>query len=232
MSQVTAAYGYGTVLNGVDVSVDAGQVVSLIGRNGAGKTTTARAIVQELVNITGGSVRFDGCDLVGMPSYKVIRRGIGYVPEDRRVFPSLSVTENLLVPAGTTHGEHAHWTIPRVYELFPQLGEYRTRIAGVMSGGEQQMLSIARSLLTNPRLLLLDEPYEGLAPKIVNEIAAAIRILKSEGIGILISEQSVRTIKECADRVVVIDKGITVFAGTTTELDANPEIARKHLMVA
>ncbi len=232
MSQLTAAYGYGTVLNGVDVSVDAGEVVCLIGRNGAGKTTTARAIVQELVNITSGSVRFDGCNLAGMPSYQVIRRGIGYVPEDRRVFSSLTVAENLLVPVSTTLGRHARWTVARLYELFPQLGEYRSRIAGVMSGGEQQMLSIARSLLTNPRLLLLDEPYEGLAPKIVNEIATAIRILKSEGIGILISEQSVRAINECADRVVVIDKGITVFTGTTFDLDANPEIARKHLMVA
>jgi len=225
-------YRHGPVLNGVDASVGAGEVVCLVGRNGAGKTTTIRAIVQELVNVTGGSVYFDGRSLLGIPSYEVIRRGIGYVPEDRRVFQNLSVEENLLVPVASAEGTHARWTIAKVYELFPQLREYSKRIAGVMSGGEQQMLSIARSLLTNPRLLLLDEPHEGLAPKVVGEIISAINVLKSEGVALLVSEQSVRTIKECADRVIVIDKGATVYTGTPTEFVADPEIARKYLMVA
>ncbi len=232
LSGLAAAYGRGAVLRGVDLSVAEGEVVCLVGRNGVGKTSTMRAIVQELVRITGGSVRFDGRDLAGLRSHEVIRLGVGYVPEDRRVFASLTVAENLRVPVSAAPGGRAHWTIERVYRLFPQLQEYRNRVAGVMSGGEQQMLSIARSLLTNPRLLLLDEPHEGLAPKVVDEIIAALRALKSEGVAMLVSEQSVRTIKECADRVAVIDRGMTVYSGTPAEFEADPEIARRYLMVA
>jgi branched-chain amino acid transport system ATP-binding protein len=231
LSGLAAAYGRGAVLRGVDIAVGTGEVVCLIGRNGVGKTSTLRAIVQELVRVTGGTVRFDGGSLVGLPTHEVIRRGIGYVPEDRRVFASLTVAENLRVPVAPAQGARARWTLERVYALFPQLREYRNRVAGVMSGGEQQMLSIARSLLTNPRLLLLDEPHEGLAPKVVDEIIAALLALKSEGVAMLISEQSVRTIKECADRVSVIDRGMTVYCGTPAEFEANPEIARKYLMV-
>ena len=230
LSRVEAAYGRSAALRGVDVTVNPGEVVCLIGRNGVGKTSTMRAIVQELVHVTAGSVRFDGKNLLGLRSHEVVRRGIGYVPEDRRVFASLTVAENLRVPA--VAASRARWTLDGVYRLFPQLREYRGRVAGVMSGGEQQMLSIARSLLTNPRLLLLDEPHEGLAPKVVEEIIAALLALKSEGVAMLISEQSVRTIKECADRVVVIDRGMTVYDGKPAEFEADPEIARKYLMVA
>ena len=232
LSGLAAAYGRGAVLRGVDGSVAAGEVVCLIGRNGVGKTSTMRAIVQELVHVTGGSVRFDGRNLVGLRSHEVIRLGIGYVPEDRRVFASLTVAENLRVPVASAQGGGARWTLDRVYQLFPQLREYRNRVAGVMSGGEQQMLSIARSLLTNPRLLLLDEPHEGLAPKVIDEIIASLLSLKSEGVAMLISEQSVRTIKECADRVAVIDRGMTVYSGTPAEFEADPEIARRYLMIA
>jgi branched-chain amino acid transport system ATP-binding protein len=216
----------------VSLSVAPGEVVCLIGRNGVGKTSTLRAVVQELIHVTGGAVLLEGESLVGLPPHQVVRRGIGYVPEDRRVFASLTVAENLRVPVSATRGAAARWTIEAVYGLFPQLREYRGRVAGVMSGGEQQMLSIARSLLTNPRLLLLDEPHEGLAPKVVEEIIAALLSLKREGVSMLISEQSVRTIKACADRVYVIDRGVTVFDGTPADFDADPDIARRYLMVS
>jgi len=215
----------------VSLAVAPGEVACLIGRNGVGKTTTLRAIMQELVRVTGGAVLHEGASLVGLPPHEVVRRGIGYVPEDRRVFASLTVAENLRVPVPGAGGAAARWTIESVYELFPQLREYRRRLAGVMSGGEQQMLSIARSLLTNPRLLLLDEPHEGLAPKVIEEIIAALLRLKSQGVAMLISEQSVHTIKACADRVYVIDRGVTVYHGTPEEFEANPDIARRYLMV-
>lgn len=227
-----AAYGRSAALHGVSLAVGAGEVVCLVGRNGVGKSSTMRAIVQEQIHVTKGSVLLDNQSLVGLPSHQVIRRGIGYVPEDRRVFSSLTVAENLRVPQPATRAVHQAWTPDRVYALFPQLREYRNRVAGVMSGGEQQMLSIARALLTHPRLLLLDEPHEGLAPKVVHEIIATILALKKVGVSMLISEQSVRTIQECADRVYVIDRGMTVFSGTPAEFARDPEIARKYLMVA
>lgn len=225
-----AAYGRIEALHGVDLDVNEGEVVCLVGRNGVGKTSTMRAIVQELIHVTQGTVEFDGVSVVGQPSHEIINRGIGYVPEDRRVFPSLTVAENLRVVRKSA-GNGA-WTPDRVYALFPHLAEARKRLAGVLSGGEQQMLSIARSLLTNPRLLLLDEPNEGLAPKIIDEIIAAILKLKQERVSMLVSEQSLRTIRACGDRVVVIDRGSSVFHGTAAEFLGNPEIARQFLMVS
>jgi branched-chain amino acid transport system ATP-binding protein len=225
-----AAYGRIEALHGVDLDVGEGEVVCLVGRNGVGKTSTMRAIVQELIQVTKGTVEFEGVSLVGLPSHEIIKRGIGYVPEDRRVFPSLTVAENLrVVRKGLGNGK---WTVDGVYALFPHLAEGRKRLAGVLSGGEQQMLSIARSLLTNPRLLLLDEPNEGLAPKIIDEIIAAILKLKQEGVAMLVSEQSLRTIRACGDRVVVIDRGSSVFHGTAAAFLGNPEIARQFLMVS
>jgi branched-chain amino acid transport system ATP-binding protein len=232
IDELHAAYGRSAALQGVSLAVGAGEVVCLVGRNGVGKTSTMRAIVQEQIRVTRGAVLLEGTSLLGLPSHEVIRRGIGYVPEDRRVFSSLTVAENLRVPRAPKRPAGEAWTLDRVYALFPQLHEYRNRVAGVMSGGEQQMLSIARSLLTHPRLLLLDEPHEGLAPMVVGEIIAAILALKKEGVAMLISEQSVRTIKECADRVYVIDRGMSVFSGTPAEFADDPEIARRYLMVA
>ena len=232
LENVRAAYGHSEALHGVDLSVAEGEVVCLVGRNGVGKTSTMRAIVQEQIRVTQGDVRLDGRSLPGLPSHEVVHRGIGYVPEDRRVFASLTVEENLRVPLPSRAAKTRQWTLDSVYALFPQLGDYRHRMAGVLSGGEQQMLSIGRSLLTNPRLLLLDEPHEGLAPKVVQEIIAAIQALKKQGVSMLISEQSVRTIQECADRVFVIDRGRTVFSGTPAEFAGDPEVTRKYLMVA
>ncbi len=240
LAGVEAAYGHARALHGIDLVVDEGEVVCIVGRNGAGKTSTLRSIVQDLITVTGGSVRFGGEELAGLAPHEVVRRGIGYVPEDRRVFASLTVAENLTVPrsfagggAGAGAGAGAdYWTPARVEELFPPLAEFRGRVAGNLSGGQQQMLSIARSLLTNPRLLLLDEPHEGLAPLVARSVVEAIGRLKSLGVSMLLSEQQLHLVHETADRIYVVDRGRIVFAGTVAEFDADEEIARRYLMVA
>jgi branched-chain amino acid transport system ATP-binding protein len=230
MENVHACYGKSEALHGIDLTVTPGEVVCLIGRNGVGKTSTMRSIVSDLITITAGRVEFAGQDLAGQKSHEIIRRGVGYVPEDRRVFASLSVLENLRVPQPAADGA-GRWTIEAVFDLFPQLRDYRNRTAGVLSGGEQQMLSIARSLLTNPKLLLLDEPHEGLAPKVAEDVVGAIDALKQEGVAMLVSEQALNTIRRCADRVYVIDRGRTAWSGTVSGFYEDPEIARKYLMV-
>lgn len=229
MEGVYASYGQIEALHGIDLAINPGEVVCLIGRNGAGKTSTARAIVQDEIRVKKGIVEYNGRSLINLPRREVIRTGIGYVPEDRRIFASLTVGENLAVPR--SWGSNRRFDCDAVYELFPKLKELRGRRAGVLSGGEQQMLSIARSLLTNPNLLILDEPHEGLAPVITHQVIAAIIRLKQEGLAMLISEQHVRLIRQCADRVYVIDRGHSVFSGTVEQLDSNVEIARKYLMV-
>ena len=237
LAGVEAAYGHARALHGIDLVVDEGEVVCIVGRNGAGKTSTLRSIVQDLVTVTGGSVRFSGEDLAGLAPHEVVRRGIGYVPEDRRVFASLTVTENLTVPrsfagAGASPGAAGYWTPARVEELFPPLAEFRGRLAGNLSGGQQQMLSIARSLLTNPRLLLLDEPHEGLAPLVARSVVEAIGRVKSLGVSMLLSEQQLHLVHETADRIYVVDRGRIVFSGTVAEFDADEEVARRYLMVS
>lgn len=226
-----AAYGKAEVLHGIDLTVAAGEVVCLIGRNGVGKTSTMRAIVRDTITVTQGEISFGGASLAGVTAHDIIRRGVGYVPEDRRVFASLSVLENLRVPRPVHDVDRRRWTLNEVFELFPQLYDYRQRKAGVMSGGEQQMLSIARALLTCPRLLLLDEPHEGLAPRVAEEVVTAISALKREGVAMIVSEQALNTIRRCADRVYVVDRGRTVWNGTVDAFYENPEITRKYLMV-
>lgn len=226
-----AAYGKAQVLHGIDLTVSPGEVACLIGRNGVGKSSTMKSIVRDQITMTGGEIIFDGASLAGLRPHEVIRRGVGYVPEDRRVFASLSVLENLRVTRPVQSADRRHWTVDEVFRLFPQLHDYRHRKAGVMSGGEQQMLSIARSLLTCPKLLLLDEPHEGLAPKIAEEVVDAIMELKREGVSMIISEQALNTIRRCADSVHVIDRGMTVWSGTVDGFYADPEITRKYLMV-
>jgi len=232
ISNLHASYGKAEALHGIDLTVETGEVVCLIGRNGVGKSSTMKAIVRDQITVTGGDIVFDGASLAGLRPYEVVRRGVGYVPEDRRVFASLSVLENLRVPRPVSAGDRRNWTVEQVFELFPQLYDYRHRKAGVMSGGEQQMLSIARSLITCPKLLLLDEPHEGLAPKIAEEVVTAIAALKREGVSMVISEQALNTIRRCADRVYVVDRGMTVWNGTVDGFYADPEIARKYLMVS
>jgi branched-chain amino acid transport system ATP-binding protein len=232
LENVFGAYGFSEAVHGVDLHVNEGEVVCIVGRNGAGKTSTLRCIVQDQIRVTKGHVRLDDVSLAGLAPHQVIRLGIGYVPEDRRVFSSLTVAENLRVPS-SFHSEEASnfWNTERVFELFPQLEQFKHRVAGNLSGGQQQMLSIARSLLTNPKLLIMDEPHEGLAPLLVQEIVRSINRLKSMGVSMLISEQHLHTVHECADRIYVIDRGVAVFNGTLAEFEADPEIARKYLMV-
>lgn len=231
ISGLHAAYGKAEVLHGIDMEVAPGEVVCLIGRNGVGKSSTLKSIVRDQIIVTGGEIVLEGQSLGGMRPHDVIRRGVGYVPEDRRVFASLSVLENLRVPRPVTGADRRRWTVDEVFRLFPQLHDYRHRKAGVMSGGEQQMLSIARSLLTCPKLLLLDEPHEGLAPRIAEEVVDAIVALKREGVSMIVSEQALNTIRRCADRVYVIDRGATVWNGRVDGFYADPEITRKYLMV-
>jgi len=221
-----AVYGQSHVLHGVSLSAREGEVVSLLGRNGAGKSTTLKAVMG-LVRVTGGAVRFSGEPLTGLPPHVISRRGLGYVPEDRRIFADLSVRENLLVGERTG----SRWPLDRLYSLFPALRPLASRRGGSLSGGEQQMLTIARTLVTDPKLLLLDEPSEGLAPVIVRRLADAIAALKREGLTIVLSEQNLKFARRLADRAYVIDKGEIRFEGPIATLDADESLRRAYLGV-
>ncbi|HNT69847.1 MAG TPA: ABC transporter ATP-binding protein [Syntrophorhabdaceae bacterium] len=219
-------YGLSHILFDVSLTVSKGEVVGLLGRNGAGKSTTMRSIMG-LTPPKEGSVSFNGEDITGRKPYLLFRKGIGYVPDDRRVFADLSVDDNLDI----VHNREAAWNKDRVYELFPALGEIKTRRAGNLSGGEQQMLTIARALMGGPELLLLDEPTEGLAPLIVRDLEEQILKLRDAGISILLSEQNVRSALKMIGRAYVIDNGSIRFEGTVSELEANEEVKKKYLMV-
>jgi branched-chain amino acid transport system ATP-binding protein len=223
---VHAVYGRSHVLHGVSLTAREGEVVSLLGRNGSGKSTTLKAVMG-LVRVTGGDVLFRGEPLTGLATHVISRRGLGYVPEDRRIFADLSVRENLLV------GERAgsRWTTARLFDLFPGLRPLAGRRGGSLSGGEQQMLTIARTLVTDPRLLLLDEPSEGLAPVIVRRLGEAIAALKREGLTIVLSEQNPKFARRLADRAYVIDKGEIKFEGPIAALDADESLRRAYLGV-
>ena len=227
LAGIHAVYGRSHVLHGVSLRAGEGEVVSLLGRNGAGKSTTLKSIVG-LVEITDGDVRFDGASLRGVPTHAVARLGIGLVPEDRRIFADLTVLENLVVGARTAGGE---WTVERVMDFFPKLASLATRRGGALSGGEQQMLTIARTLMTGPRLLLLDEPSEGLAPVVVNALADNIAALKREGLTILMAEQNVKFARRLADRAYIIEKGEIRFDGSMAALDADESLRRAYLSV-
>jgi branched-chain amino acid transport system ATP-binding protein len=222
---IHAYYGRSHVLYGVSLVAREGEVVSLLGRNGAGKSTTLKSIMG-LVDVTRGAIRFDGDSLVGVPTHRISRRGIGFVPEDRRIFADLTVHENLRVGAASGRGT---FTVDHVYELFPKLAELAGQRGGSLSGGEQQMLTIARTLMTGPRLLLLDEPSEGLAPVVVKTLGDAITGLKTRGFTILLSEQNVKFARRLADRVYIIERGEIKFAGAIAELDRNEELRRAYL---
>ena len=221
-----AVYGGSHVLHGVELTAREGEVVSLLGRNGAGKSTTLKAIMG-LVRVTGGEVRFREATLTGLPTHEISRRGIGYVPEDRRIFSDLTVRENLMV------GERpeSRWSPARLFELFPALRPLAGRRGGSLSGGEQQMLTIARTLATDPRLLLLDEPSEGLAPVIVRRLGDAIAALKREGLTIVLSEQNVKFARRLADRAYIIERGEIKFEGSIAALDADESLRRNYLGV-
>jgi branched-chain amino acid transport system ATP-binding protein len=226
LHEVDAAYGRSRALHGVSLEAGAGEVVSLLGRNGAGKSTTLKAIVG-LVPVTAGSVRFDGRELTRLDTHEISRLGVGYVPEDRRIFSDLTVEENLRVGEKGAGG----WTLARVYQFFPKLAELARRRGGSLSGGEQQMLTVARTLMGNPRLLLLDEPSEGLAPVIVRALVQQVAALKREGLTILLSEQNLAFAARLADRAYVIERGQIRFAGAMQTLLADEGIRRAYLSV-
>jgi branched-chain amino acid transport system ATP-binding protein len=226
LRDVHAVYGRSHVLHGVSLRADDHEVVCLLGRNGAGKSTTLKAIVG-LVEITRGEVFFEGRSLRGLATHAVARLGIGLVPEDRRIFADLSVLENLAVGARTGSG----WTIERVFALFPKLAALARQRGGSLSGGEQQMLTIARTLMAGPRLLLLDEPSEGLAPVVVQSLAENIAVLKRGGLAIVMAEQNPKFARRLADRAYIIETGQIRFDGSMAALDADESVRRAYLSV-
>ena len=228
VSGLEARYGRARILFDVALEVGAGEAVALLGRNGAGKSTTLRSILG-LVPHRAGKIVFGGEDISGLPTHEIVRRGLGYVPEDRRIFTDLTVEENLLVGRRPPRPGAPTWTLDRLFSIFPNLRELRGRLGARMSGGEQQMLTIARTLMGNPSLLLLDEPSEGLAPRIVELMIEAIREMKREGLSLLLSEQNLNFARLVAERVYVIEKGGIRFAGTMAEFDARPDVRDAYL---
>ncbi len=228
VTDLHAGYGETKVLRGVSLDVDAGEVVSLVGRNGVGKTTTLRTIAGS-VTPTDGEISYDGEPLAGAGAVEVARRGVALVPEGRRVFPGLTVEENLR--AGRLGGDEGGRSIEDILETFDSLADRRTNQAAQLSGGEQQMLAIARALLTDPDLLLLDEPTEGLAPVIVEQVQTLIDTLNDEGLTVLLVEQNVRVAMALADRHYILDKGEVVYTGTSDQLAAEEAVLDRHLGV-
>ncbi len=219
------AYGRSQVLFGVSLEIAASQVVSLIGRNGMGKTTTVKSIMG-ITRARAGTIAFDGRPIHALPSYRIAQSGIGLVPEGRQVFPNLTVRENLVATA-----RRGPWTLDKVYALFPNLRERERHYGNQLSGGEQQMLAIARALLTNPKLLILDEATEGLAPMIRDAIYRSIAQLKREGLSILIIDKDVKSLTKVADRHFVLEKGRVVWSGSSAELSADTELQHRYLGV-
>jgi len=238
MLQVNALhthYAKSHILHGVNLTVEAGEIVCLLGRNGVGKSTTLKSLMG-LVKPSAGSVMFKGQDITGLPAYRVARLGLGYVPEERRIFPTISVKENLLMgmKPSSNSARRANgngWTLERVYEFFPRLRERENQRAGTLSGGEQQMLTTGRTLMGNPELLLVDEPTEGLAPMIVEQVERILSEIHRGGTPILLVEQAMETALTLAQRVYVMSKGQIVFSGSATQLQSNEQVRRQYLEV-
>jgi len=230
LASVNTFYGRSHILFDVSLSVGKGEVVSLLGRNGAGKSTTFRSIIG-LTPPQTGEVIFKGERISGMRAFRICRKGVGFVPEDRRCFPDLTVRENLEVAVRREKQTSSPWTVEKVYSLFPRLQEREKNLGSQLSGGEQQMLTIARTLMTNPDLLLLDEPSEGLAPMIVALLADMIIRIRAEGVTVLLAEQNLHFCAKVADRGYVIDKGSVKYEGKMSDLLGNEEIKEKYLAV-
>jgi branched-chain amino acid transport system ATP-binding protein len=232
LESVHAYYGDSHILQGVSLQVKAGEVACLLGRNGAGKTTTVLTIMGYLAP-QPGEIRFNGRSIAGWPPYRVAREGFGWVPQERGIFPSLTVRENLTVTArsGKESRKDSRWDLARIFKLFPRLEERSANLGFQLSGGEQQMLSIARALMLNPSLMLLDEPSEGLAPMIVEEIVGVMKVLKQEGLAVLLVEQNLRVALDVGDRHYVLSKGETCFTGTSAELEGNETVLKTYLSV-
>ena len=222
------SYGQSQVLFGIDLKINQGEVVTLIGRNGMGKTTTINSIMG-LVKIKSGLIIFDGNHVQNKPPYKVARKGIGLVPEGRQIFPNLSVYENLEATSSNRYKNSNPWTLNRVLQLFPRLNDRLKNMGNQLSGGEQQMLAIGRALMTNPRLLILDEATEGLAPLIKKEIWDCLKGLKSSGQSILVVDKNIKTLTDLADRHYIMEKGKIVWIGDSSKLNSNKEIQNRYL---
>jgi branched-chain amino acid transport system ATP-binding protein len=228
--RLRAFYGRAQILFDISLGVKRGEIVALMGRNGAGKSTTLKAIMG-LVEASAEAIRFNGADIARLPAYRIARAGLGYVPEDRRIFTDLTVYENLEIGRRDVRDGRAPWSPERLFAIFPNLAEMKGRQASAMSGGEQQMLTIARTLMGNPEMVLLDEPSEGLAPVIVEEMADAVIRMKEEGIAVLLSEQNLHFASAASDRAVVIEKGAVRFEGTMDELASNDAVRQAYLSV-
>jgi branched-chain amino acid transport system ATP-binding protein len=230
LSHVETYYGDSHILFDLSLTVEAGEVVCLLGRNGAGKTTTVRSIIG-LTPPQSGRITLRGRDVAGLAPFRIARLGIGFVPEDRRVFPNLTVQENLEVARRTWGNGRGPWTAERVFDLFPILRERKRQPGGTLSGGEQQMLTIARTLMGNPEVLLLDEPSEGLAPLVVEMLRQQLGRLKASGLTIVLAEQNVRFVSDLGDRVYILEKGMVRHQGSMANFLADAEVRRTYLAV-
>ena len=228
VKEIHTYYGTSHILFGISLEVNEGEVVCLLGRNGAGKTTTLRSIIG-LTPPRSGSIKFKGQEIVGKPPYRIAPLGVGFVPDDRRIFPDLTVRQNILVARRETKG--VIWDLNRIYSLFPKLKELDSHMGNQLSGGEQQMLTIARTLMTNPQLLLLDEPGEGLAPLVIRAMEHQLVEIKKLGTTMLICEHNVGLATALSDRAYLMDKGTIRYQGTIEELRKNVEVKKKYLMV-
>jgi branched-chain amino acid transport system ATP-binding protein len=230
VKEIHTYYGLAHVLQGVSLAVEAGEIVALLGRNGAGKSTTLKSIVG-LTPPRQGTVRFGEHNLVGMPTHRIARLGVGYVPEERRIFPQLSVLENLRVAMLAHKLDDPHAALEGIFSMFSRLRERAGQAGRSLSGGEQQMLALGRALISKPRLLLIDEPTQGLAPNLVSSIANSLVAIKEQGLAVLLVEQNARIALDVADRAYVIDQGVIQFGGSAAELSTNDAVQRQFLTV-
>src|SRR6201993_5159985 len=225
---IETCYGHSQVLFGLSLTIAAGEMVSLMGRNGMGKTTTIRSIMG-LTPARAGAIRFAGSDVRNLPSYRIAKLGIGLVPEGRQIFPNLTVRENLVAASANRLGNPDPWTLENIHALFPRLAERGSNMGNQLSGGEQQMLAIGRALMTNPKLLILDEATEGLAPLIREEIWNCLSMLKARGQSILVIDKNVENLTRICDRHYIIERGRTVWSGTSEQLVAEPDLQHRYL---
>jgi branched-chain amino acid transport system ATP-binding protein len=230
VSGLTAHYGSSQALFGVDLEIDEGQVVTLLGRNGMGKTTTISSIMG-IVAASGGSIQFENVELVGNPSFKTANLGLGLVPEGRQIFPNLSMWENLVATSSNHQNVDDPWTVEKVYDLFPELATRKGSMGNLLSGGEQQMLAIGRALMTNPKLLILDEATEGLAPLVRQKIWAALSLIRSQKVSILVVDKNLKDLLKIADKNYIIERGKIVWRGSSDELRHDREALHRYLGV-
>lgn len=228
LKDVTAHYGTSQALFGITMDLQAGQVATLLGRNGMGKTTTINSIMG-IVKASGGSITFDGKELTSLPSYRTANLGIGLVPEGRQIFPNLSMMENLIATASNHLNLPEPWTVDKVFALFPELAARTSSMGNLLSGGEQQMLAIGRALMTNPKLLVLDEATEGLAPLVRRRIWEALTAIRQQGMSILVVDKNLADLLKIADRHYIIQRGKVAWSGSSAALDSDPEIRQRYL---